>query len=294
MLLNFENKKLLTNTFSYIEAIYQTGSYSKAAELLHKKQSQISNEVHKAEKALNVKLVTTNTRGAFLTQDGQTFLEYAKQQNELLYNASNFALASHNISGEITIAMTDGIGLSVVPLLAKFHEIYPHVTTTILNSTNNDIFVNEKIDIAITYKYPNICNGLDIVEFSRKFGLFASVDFIKKNKMPKDIDDLVENYRICNRLEYCDNWKEWHKIISRAKNVSSTSYSSHLLIQETECGMGVSLQPINYGNGRKDWLPIDVGVVLSHPCFVLSRQAARKTEKVRALLNFIYNTMKDI
>ncbi len=294
MIMNLQNKKLLTDTFAFLEAIHQTGSYTKASTIFHKKQSNLSKEIRKAELALDTKLVDGKSRGAHLTADGIKLLEFAKQQEELLYNAANFSLACHNISGDVSIAITDGIGIYLIPHLVKFQNLYPNVKITIFPCTNNDTFANEKIDIAITYKYPSISKGLIITEHSRNFGLFASVDFIKENKMPKDLDDLTENYRICNHIEYCDNWKEWRKIISKAKNVSTTIYSSNLLIQATEHGMGIALQPINYGNARKDWLPIDLGVKLKYPCYVLSRHSAQKTEKIRVLLEYINNIMKDI
>ena len=70
--------------------------------------------------------------------------------------------------------------------------------------------------------------------------------------------------------------------------------SSIVLLQATDSGAAVSLQPLQYGLHHKDWVSLDLGLKLYHSCWVISHHDDQKTEKIRTMLEFIRRIMAKI
>jgi DNA-binding transcriptional LysR family regulator len=64
---------------SYVIAISETGSYSKASEILYVAQPSLTTAVKELEKELGITIFTRGGRGASLTNEGVEFLPYARQ-----------------------------------------------------------------------------------------------------------------------------------------------------------------------------------------------------------------------
>lgn len=112
--------------------------------------------------------------------------------------------------------------------------------------------------------------------------------------MPKNIDDLLANYDLCNRREYNENWEKWRQMMAEAKKPVAHFDSSNLLIQATDFGLAASLQPLQYGLQRENWVYLDLGLRLHHSCWVVSHYDDRNTEKIKKMLDFIHHVMVKI
>ena len=64
---------------SYVIAISETGSYSKASEILYVAQPSLTTAVKELEKELGITIFTRGSRGSSLTSEGVEFLLYARQ-----------------------------------------------------------------------------------------------------------------------------------------------------------------------------------------------------------------------
>lgn len=287
-------KKSFIKPLMYLKATVETGNYTKAAHYFGTTQPQVSKQVKWLEETLNANLFSNSPRGMVPTHEGMEIYKYAQTLESLFYELENYSLPKHNISGHLKISMTDGIGIYLMPHLIEFHNIYPKVCVDIISNHNEVNLKERKTDIAIVYQYPPKDDSLVIKEYKREFGLFASVSFIEKYGMPKNLDDLLANYDICNRREYNENWEEWRRLMLEAKKPVAHFDSSHLLIQATELGLAVTLQPVHFGLVQKNWVYLDLGLNLSHPCWVISHYADQKTEKIKRMLDFIHGIMVKI
>lgn len=74
-----------------------------------------------------------------------------------------------------------------MPHLVEFHELYPKVCVDVISNHNEVNLKARKADIAIVYQYPQKDNLLVVKEYKREFGLFASIPYIKKYGMPKNL-----------------------------------------------------------------------------------------------------------
>lgn len=73
----------------YFETLLQEGSYNKAATKLHITQPALTSSIKNMEKELNVTLLTRDTRGINLTEEGKIVLEFAKSIMQQYYELSD-------------------------------------------------------------------------------------------------------------------------------------------------------------------------------------------------------------
>lgn len=292
--MDITDKKSLIAPLMYLKATIDKGSFTKAAEYLGTTQPYVSRQVKKLENRLNATLMSKASRGMTATHEGMEIYKYAESLDTLFYELENYSLGKHNISGKLKISMTDGIGIYLMPRLIEFHDLYPKVCIDVIFNHNEVDLKARKTDIAIVYQYPAKDDSLVIDEYERKFGLFASRSYIEKYGMPRDVDDLLAHYHLCNRLEYNDNWEVWNQMMLEVKKPVAHFDSSNLLIQATEQGLAITLHPLQYGLCQKNWVYLDLGLNLSHPCWVVSHYADKKTEKIQKMLDFIRNVMAEI
>lgn len=292
--MDIHDKVTFVRALACLSGTIEAGSYTKAAQILKVDQPYISRQVKKLENLLSTKLLSPAPRGMTATHEGKEINKYAQKFDALFYELQNYSLDKHCISGRLRISITDGIGIYLMPHLVEFQNIYPKVCIEIISTHNEVDLKSRKSDIAIVYHYPTHDDSLVIKQYERKFGLFASNSYIKKFGMPKDINDLLENHYICNRQEYLENWNEWREIYAKARHIAASFDSSNLLIQATNNGLGISIQPLNFGKVQNNWVYLDMGINLQHPCWVASHYYDRNTEKIQVMLKYIHNIMANI
>lgn len=292
--MDIHDKVTFVRALACLSGTIEAGSYTKAAQILKVDQPYISRQVKKLENLLSVKLLSPAPRGMMPTHEGKEINKYAQKFDALFYELQNYSLDKHCISGRLRISITDGIGIYLMPHLVEFQNIYPKVCIEIISTHNEVDLKSRKSDIAIVYHYPNHDDSLVIKQYERKFGLFASKSYIKKFGMPKDINDLLENHYICNRQEYLENWNEWRELYAKARHIAASFDSSNLLIQATNNGLGISIQPLNFGKVQNNWVYLDMGINLQYPCWVASHYYDRNTEKIQVMLKYIHNIMANI
>ncbi|MCF8482458.1 MAG: LysR family transcriptional regulator [Rhodospirillum sp.] len=108
-------------------AVVDMGSYTLAANVLHRTQSAVSLQVKRLEETLGTQLFENPRHQIVLTADGEAFLDYARRMVEL--NRQALASIDHGtLKGLIRIGSNSFYASKVLPsLLAEFCERYPEV-----------------------------------------------------------------------------------------------------------------------------------------------------------------------
>lgn len=290
--MDINEKILLIRGLELLKVTIKTGSYTKTAEKLRSQQSNISTKIRQVEEYLGVKLFSKTSHGVVPTHEGKEINAYAEKIDALLYELHNFSCQSHCISGDIKVWTTDGIGICLMPNLVDFQNRYPKVCLNFICSNEMPSFTDREADVAIVYSEPKSGEPVKTNEYNIKFGLFASSEYEARYGLPKNLEDLVDNHRICDRNEYINTWNEWRNLIKRARHVVSWINSTNLLIQSGKQGMGLSLHPINYGKVEKDLIPVPIDLNLEHKCWVVSHYDDQNVEKINELLKYIDKAMQ--
>src|SRR5215208_4519171 len=97
-------------------AIVETGSFTKAAEVVHKTQSAVSMQMKRLEERLGKAIFARDGRASKLTEDGDRLLDYARRIIKLNVEA---------------LAAFDDAERYLPEIMARFSRAYPSVELTV-------------------------------------------------------------------------------------------------------------------------------------------------------------------
>lgn len=117
-------------------AFADSGSFSRAALLVHRSQSAVSMQMKRLEALLGRPLFARSGRDVVLTDDGIRLLNHARRLLAL-HEAALRDFAAPAISGKVRIGIPDDYLLIFLPqLFQQFAERHPEVTTEVICDTS--------------------------------------------------------------------------------------------------------------------------------------------------------------
>jgi DNA-binding transcriptional LysR family regulator len=133
-------------------AIAETGSFTKAAEVVNKTQSAVSMQMKRLEGRLERPIFARDGRASKLTEDGTRLLDYARRLVKL--NVETVAAFSDEaLSGRVRLGVPDDYADRYLPeIMARFSRAYPGVELTVICEPSVDLLERidaNEIDLAI-------------------------------------------------------------------------------------------------------------------------------------------------
>jgi len=122
-------------------SLAQEGSFSRAAESLHRSQPAVSQAIRRLEDELRTQLLDRTSRRVVLTGAGTALLDFAKRMIHLREEAKRTLdeLRNHK-RGILRLAANESVGNYVLPALLKgYRQAYPSVKVEVLLCPSNDI-----------------------------------------------------------------------------------------------------------------------------------------------------------
>src|SRR6266403_1708894 len=133
-------------------AIVETGSFTKAAEVVHKTQSAVSMQMKRLEERLGKPIFARDGRASKLTEDGERLLDYARRIVRLNIEALS-AFSDAELSGRVRLGVPDDYADRYLPeIMARFSRAYPGVELTVICEETIHLLERVKtneIDLAI-------------------------------------------------------------------------------------------------------------------------------------------------
>lgn len=120
-------------------AIAETGSYTRAAEKVHKTQSAVSMQMKRLEETVGKPLFSRVGRRNVLTADGETLLDYAMRLVRLNEEAMRNFVAP-DLSGHVRMGTPDDYADRFLPpILARFSRSHPKVDLDVICLPSNEL-----------------------------------------------------------------------------------------------------------------------------------------------------------
>src|SRR5437899_10099990 len=112
-------------------AIVETGSFTRAAEVVHKTQSAVSMQMKRLEERLDRPIFARDGRSSKLTEDGERLLDYARRIVKLNVEALT-AFSDAELTGRVRLGVPDDYADRYLPeIMARFSRAYPGVELTV-------------------------------------------------------------------------------------------------------------------------------------------------------------------
>lgn len=243
------NKRDLLNLESIImlREASRTKSKRGAAEALGSSVDTVSKYIENLEKELGVSLIANNGRGCEMTIQGQKVLDHASLILDCLDDVYKIKPEASCPSGEVRIGMTNGISLNLQSHdVDEFFDAYPGLKLFSFSMPDIPNLKLNSFDIGITYKIPESDELVLIYSKEVECGFFAAPKFLQKYGYPADEKDMLENFRMVNKLDHADCIKWWRDYSKKAKHMVYSANTSYSVLRVVKNGLGIGIMPLRF------------------------------------------------
>lgn len=282
--------------------LVQSGSFTKAADVLRQPKSRVSRRLAALEKELGVQLVYRTTRQFQLTETGRAFYERAQGLIEGLEALSTeVSDATAEISGLIRVTASDDMGLKYLPLLVdEFSRLYPQIRFEVLLTQAYVDLVKESVDVAL-----RIGTLKDSSLRVRKVGvlkniLIATPGFLERYRNWEDLNQIEEIPFVgmlnLNKIEIFKG--NDNKKIKLKPNLKYSANNPAMLLELALLGKGVALVPeflcVDYiRSGRLIHIHRNLhGEEI--PVSIVTPDQRETSQKVKKFSEFVAKRMKEL
>jgi DNA-binding transcriptional LysR family regulator len=125
-------------------AIAETGSFTKASDVVHKTQSAVSMQMKRLEERVGRAIFARDGRASKLTEEGERLLDYARRIVKLNMEAMA-SLSNAELTGRVRLGVPDDYADRYLPeIMARFSRTHPNVELTVVCDPSNDLM--DRID----------------------------------------------------------------------------------------------------------------------------------------------------
>ena len=131
--------------------VAESGSFSRAAESLELANATVTTCVRNLERHLNVTLINRDTRRLRLTEEGQTYLQRARELlHSLARTEEEIRMQVGELRGRLHVETPISLGHALLcPALPAFARRYPDISATLTLSNHAQHIIELGIDVAI-------------------------------------------------------------------------------------------------------------------------------------------------
>lgn len=151
-------------------AIADAGSFTRAADAVHRTQSAVSMQMKKLEERLGKAIFERDGRNSRLTEDGERLLDYARRIVKLNVEALS-SFADDELAGRVRLGLPDDYADRYLPeILARFSQSNPRVEVTVVCEPTPMLVErigNSDLDLAIITHTRN--QGASVIRRERLF-----------------------------------------------------------------------------------------------------------------------------
>ena len=120
-------------------AIVDSGSFTKAAERVHKTQSAVSMHIRRLEEQLGCALFVKQGRGARLTDEGERLIEFARRIVQVEAGAMA-ALSRKGLRGAVRLGIPDDYAEAfLADILSRFNRRHPLVEVSVVCEASTEL-----------------------------------------------------------------------------------------------------------------------------------------------------------
>jgi DNA-binding transcriptional LysR family regulator len=144
-------------------AIVDSGSFTRAAERVHKTQSAVSMHVRRLEEQLGCALFVKQGRGARLSQEGEKLIDYARRIMQIEAVAVA-ALSRKGLSGRVRLGIPDDYAeFFLADILSLFYQRHPGVEVAVVCENSVGLAAQLRVG-ALDLAVVTDCEGVENIE----------------------------------------------------------------------------------------------------------------------------------
>jgi DNA-binding transcriptional LysR family regulator len=185
----------LLSGMSVLAAVVETGSFTRAGEVLGLSASGVSRAISRLEARLGIRLLNRTTRVLRLTDEGTRLYELAAPHLSGIEEAANSVSgAAETVRGTLRVSLNPIFARNVLaPRLAEFTERYPELDLIAVLLPDAGDLVAEGIDVAIRFGPQPSTSMTSRQLLDTRVLTVASPAYLKKHGRPKTPEALIDH-----------------------------------------------------------------------------------------------------
>ncbi len=227
--------------------VVQTGSFSRAGEVMNRKQSSITYQVKKLEDTLGVSLLHRKSNPLRLTPEGAQLYPIAMKIFSLLQQIRTEIAHNDELHGQISIIASYGIAAHYLPpKIKEYRKLYPNIEIDVLPERAAFIqqaYVAEKSNFVITQQDLLPPDALFFPIFSTNLSLVTPKNWPNPPSNPVTLEYIASQPIIGlvreQPLDYC----VMTELRKRHLSIKVEQYTGFFLtvLQYVSLGLGISI-----------------------------------------------------
>lgn len=228
----------LLSGVSVLAAVVETGSFTRAGEVLGLSASGVSRAISRLEERIGIRLLDRTTRALHLTTDGSRLYELAAPHLSGVEEAANAVSgAAQSVRGTLRVSLNPLFARYVlVPRLPELMERYPDLDLVSVLLPDAGDLVADGIDVAIRFgpQPPSSMTSRLLLE-SRVLTV-ASPSYLKKHGRPRTPEKLAGH----DCIQYIDphRGKPFQWEFHRGKEVRPVQTTGRLTLADADTMIG--------------------------------------------------------
>lgn len=224
--------------------VVEAGGVTRAAERLHRVQSNVTTRIRQLEQSLGVELFLRDGKRMVLTPAGQTLFDYARRILQLSDEARQAVQPAHP-QGRLRIASMESTAASRLPnVLAAYHQAWPDVELELITLPTRqalDALRRFEVDCAFVSEPVGDAELVSHPAFEEELVIIASAQHPPIHS-PDDLErpTLLAFMAGCN---YRARFEQWYGQSGHAPGRVIQLGSYHAIVTCAAAGIGVAIMP---------------------------------------------------
>ena len=282
--------------YRFFLATVKEGNFSAAARKLNVSQPTVSRRIAQMEDNLGLRLFDQQPEGYVLTSEGKALVEIAERLREHAFELQRRATSLQTKhAGIVNLTLTEGLAQYwLVRHVSEFQSLYPKIQVNILAQNEVLDLLRNEADVALRFGDPVSRELVGRRIGAVPFCLFASQDYIKIKGKPKNIEDL-KSHNFIGTFGVAARFTKNLELISFIENdicqFSTDNLSVQLALAQT--GLGIACLPCYMAQNANLEKIFPDQFFHTSDLWLLSHKDIRKTPRVRALLDFLFDNLRN-
>ena len=232
------------NLYKYFIAVYETKSFSKAADILGVSPSAVSQSIKELGNQLDKVLFTSSRQGANPTPDGEEVYKQIKPAYEAITNVEDSALDA-NAEGTIRIAVHSWFARTFLSnYMKEFRTNYPKVKIIVTQNNNVGTLKQKQADLAIDFDRllkDTSVRTIDIFNKDVKTVMVATKSFLRERGLTTKLTTAdVLKMPIIEQVEWFGEYKNWLGKDLKPFEMATQAQAHDYFISMVKNDMGIS------------------------------------------------------
>lgn len=269
-------------------AVAKAKSFNRAAEALAMSQPTVSRQVRRLQDVMGAQLVVPTQAGITLTRQGEELARSLRDLDQKLFEiSSDLNAEARTAEGTVRVVITDVLaGLTVVPAMVAFHELYPKIRLELCSPTNHGNLRANHGDVMISV-VPQ--TGPDVVV--KPVGCLhmlpvATKDYVARYGVPTSANLSAHCFVQCTTYtQIPEPWMSWNDLVGQGVVTHTTDNLLNYALM-VKNGLGIGLVATT-ALADPVALPLELGVHIKAPLFVVAAAERIGTKAVQLVFDWL-------